>query len=244
MKKTDEVEEVEAKAAVKEAEAVVEAKAAVKEAEAVVEAKAAVKEAETVEKKLLVNDNSELLEKLDENLEKMKSIVSKMPEKKGDIFIDWIKTRADYLGKEVDFKPSSLRAYSRGEVILVTLGFNVGSEFGGEHFGVVVSDSKKNNPGINIIPLTSYKDEFEGVDLSGLTEEDIEKSINNNSVYLGNLPGINEKLSIALVNQMQYISKIRVKSPKSAKQKVEKISDEQLNKLDDKIRKMYTKLKS
>ena len=61
-------------------------------------------------------------------------------------------------------------------------------------------------------------------------------------MYLGNLPGINEKLSIALVNQMQYISKI--KSPKSAKQKVEKISDEQLKKLDDKIRKMYTKLKN
>ena len=60
-------------------------------------------------------------------------------------------------------------------------------------------------------------------------------------MYLGNLPGINEKLSIALVNQMQYISKIRVKSPK---QKVEKISDEQLKKLDDKIREMYTKLKS
>lgn len=195
------------------------------------------------EGKVLVSDKPELITKLDENLEKLKNIVSKMPEKSGEIFIEWIKTRADYLGKEVDFKPTSLRAYSRGEVVLVNLGFNVGSEYGGEHFGIVVKDSNKANPGINVIPLTSYKDEREGDDLPELTEEEIENSIHTNSVYLGNLSGINEKLSVALVDQMQYISKIKIKSPKSARQKVEKISDNQLNKLDDKIRKLYTKLK-
>lgn len=195
------------------------------------------------EGKVLVSDKPELITKLDENLEKLKNIVSKMPEKSGEIFIEWIKTRADYLGKEVDFKPTSLRAYSRGEVVLVNLGFNVGSEYGGEHFGIVVKDSNKANPGMNVIPLTSYKDEREGDDLPELTEEEIKNSIHTNSVYLGNLSGINEKLSVALVDQMQYISKIKIKSPKSARQKVEKISDNQLNKLDDKIRKLYTKLK-
>lgn len=203
------------------------------------------KEKKEENNEVLLKESKFILE-LNQNLEKLKNIVEKMPLEKGQKFSNWIKTKADYLGKEVDFKPNSLRAYSRGEIVCVNLGFNVGSEYGGEHFGVVIRDSNKANPGLNIIPLTSYKDERiaeEGKDLEALTDEYIEQVIHSNAVYLGNLKDINEKLSVALTDQLQYISKIRIKSPKSAKQKVVKLDSHLLDKLDEKIRKLYTKLK-
>lgn len=190
---------------------------------------------------LTVEGSEALVDELIKNLDKLSMIVKKMPIKSGGNFIDWIRIRADYLGKESDFNPQALKAYSRGEVIFVNLGFNIGAEYGGEHFGVVIADSNKANPGINIVPLTSYKDKREGEDLQPLTEEEIKASLHSNSVYLGNISDINEKKSIALVDQMQYISKIKVKSPKSRSQQVIKVTNEHLDLLDEKIRKVYTK---
>ena len=75
--------------------------------------------------------------------------------------------------QEENFKPSNLKAYKRGEIIKANLGFNVGAEFGGLHYCVVVSkDNSIYNPVITIVPLTSVKN-------------DITKSMHKGNLLLG-----------------------------------------------------------
>lgn len=54
--------------------------------------------------------------------------------------------------------PRSYRAYSRGQIVKVDFGFNVGYELGGVHYAVVVSKNDSTKSGtVSVIPLTSFK---------------------------------------------------------------------------------------
>jgi len=70
----------------------------------------------------------------------------------------WIEDYSKYLAFETSFKPESLKAYDRGDILKVDLGFNIGSEQGGLHYAVIVG---KNNSlygrNVQIVPLTSVK---------------------------------------------------------------------------------------
>lgn len=177
-----------------------------------------------------LSEHPELVITMNKQLKRLQQVIENMDEKRGDIFVDWLKTQNTYLKWEEDFKPSLLRAYKRGEIVLARLGFNVGAEYGGMHYAIVIRDSSKSNPNINVVPLTS------------LDEDDSEKDIHKERVFLGKIKGLNNKRAVAIPDQMRPISKIRVFKPRKQADDVFKLTSEQIDLIDDKIRRLYTKV--
>ena len=87
-------------------------------------------------------------------------------------------------------------AIRKGDVLVAKFLGSCGAELLGEHFVVALCDSRKNNPMVIVVPLTSYKGR---------------ENFNPASDYLlGYIPGImNGKQSVAIVNQIQAIDKSR-----------------------------------
>lgn len=178
-----------------------------------------------------VYNNKDLVKEMNRQLMDLQQIIETMDEKRGKIFIDWLKINNKYLVWEESFDPSYLRAYKRAEIVLAHFGFNVDTEYGGMHYAVVIRDSAKNNPNVNVVPLSSLE--------KGETEADIHKD----RVFLGVIQGLNEKNAVAIPDQMRPISKLRIHKPRKAKDNVFKLTTEQMNLIDEKVRKMYTKLR-
>lgn len=85
---------------------------------------------------------------------------SSIESKKADLISYWLKDFQTYLSQETSFDPARIKAYKRGDVIKVNLGFNVGSEQGGLRYAIVLDkDNKHNSKTITVIPLTSIKEE-------------------------------------------------------------------------------------
>ncbi|MDD7045342.1 MAG: type II toxin-antitoxin system PemK/MazF family toxin [Anaerococcus sp.] len=86
----------------------------------------------------------------------------------------WLNDYIKYLKFENRFSASYLPIYKYGSVIDVNLGFNVGDEFGGKHYCVVLNknDNKKNKL-LTVVPLSSLK------------ENKTIKDLNKSEVYLG-----------------------------------------------------------
>lgn len=179
-----------------------------------------------------VHQNKDLIKEMNMQLMNLQKTIENMDEKRGKIFIDWLKTNNQYLVWEEKFDPTYLRAYKRSEIVLAHFGFNVGAEYGGMHYAVVIRDSSKNNPNVNVVPLSSLD--------KGESEADTHKD----RVFLGVINGLNEKNAVAIPDQMRPISKIRVYKPKKASDDVFKLTTEQMNLIDEKIRRMYTKLRT
>lgn len=59
---------------------------------------------------------------------------------------------------EINKKPTNFKRYARGRIVKVRFGVNIGSEFSGDHFAIVVSkgDTMKSST-LHIIPITSKK---------------------------------------------------------------------------------------
>lgn len=79
--------------------------------------------------------------------------------KKSDLLAYWINDFAEYHDEEKTFNVAKSGMYSRGDVIKVNLGFNIGNALGGLHYCIVLNkyDNTKNGA-LNVIPLTSRKD--------------------------------------------------------------------------------------
>lgn len=78
--------------------------------------------------------------------------------KKSDLLAYWINDFAIYHDEERDFDISKSGVYSRGDVIKVNLGFNIGNELGGLHYCIVINKYNNSRNGtLNVIPLTSRK---------------------------------------------------------------------------------------
>lgn len=178
-----------------------------------------------------VYEKPTLIAEMTKQLIKMQKTIENMDEKRGKIFIEWLETHTTYLQWEETFNPAFLRAYKRGEIVFAHFGFNVGSEYGGMHYAVVIRNSSKTNPIVNVVPLTS------------LEENESEELIHKDNVFLGEIKGLNNKKAVAIPNQLRPISKIRVFKPRKQTDHVFKLSSEQLDIIDDKIRRMYTKIK-
>ncbi|MCU5214265.1 type II toxin-antitoxin system PemK/MazF family toxin [Bacillus paranthracis] len=168
-------------------------------------------------------------DRADEILEGLKKVICKMDDKKGHIFLDWLDTKSKYLVWEEKFQPDRLRKYKRSEIVLAHFGFNVGAEYGGMHYAVVLDKNSKTNPLVNVIPLSSLK------------EDQTESDVHKDEVYLGKIEGLNDKNAIAIPNQMRPISKLRVFRPRLSKDEVLKLTPEQMDLIDEKVQKMYTK---
>lgn len=180
-----------------------------------------------MDKKIYENKGS--LRDMNKHLMDLQKIIENMDEKRGKIFIDWMQAHNKYLVWEETFDPSYLRAYKRSEIVLANFGFNVGAEYGGMHYAVVTRDSSKNNPNVNVIPLSSLEE--------GETEADTHKD----RVFLGMIKGLNDKNAVAIPDQMRPVSKLRIHKPRKAKDNVFKLTTEQMDSIDEKVRRLYTK---
>lgn len=176
-----------------------------------------------------IYENEDLAIRLAIELEDLKKTVEQMNEKRGGIFLDWMKIQNNYLQWEESFDPSYLRAYKRAEIVLAHFGFNVGAEYGGMHYAVVVKDSSKKNPNLNVVPLSSMDD-----------DEAVE-DLHRDRVFLDVIKELNDKRSVAIPDQIRPISKLRVYKPRKTKDGVFKLNDIQMDLIDDKIRRLYTK---
>lgn len=179
-----------------------------------------------------LHDNKELIKEMNKQLMALEQVIKEMDEKRGKIYLDWLKTQNKYLVWEEGFDPTYLRKYKRSEIVLANFGFNVGAEYGGMHYAVVVRDSSKTNPNINVVPLSSLED-----------EED-PNEIHKDRVSLGVIEDINQKNAVAIPDQMRSISKIRIFKPRKSKDRAFKLTNDQMDLIDEKIRKLYTKLRS
>lgn len=92
--------------------------------------------------------------------------------KKANLMSYWIKDYVHMISFEEKFDPTKNIAYKRGDIVKLNFGFNIGSEYGGLHYGIVLDmKNDHNSPVVTVIPLTSIKGD---------------KEIHPNSVNLGN----------------------------------------------------------
>lgn len=80
--------------------------------------------------------------------------------KKANLLAYWIKAYTDYIKKENEFDPQKIISYKRGDVIKLNFGFNIGAEYGGLHYAVVLDNNNDHNsPLVTVIPLKSGEEE-------------------------------------------------------------------------------------
>lgn len=170
--------------------------------------------------RIVINDGSS--RRLAVALKMFRDIVMKLSAKKVLILADWLVKWGMYLQNELNFTPKSLKAYKQREIILVDFGFNVGGEFGGRHYAVVLE--KNNNPRSSVIlvaPITSYESE---------------RGCHPTNVDLG-VGAINghDKGAAVVMNQIRYVSKMRIEKPKTSSEKIQYMNRDKFNELVEKI---------
>ena len=92
--------------------------------------------------------------------------------KKAALLYYWLRDYKNYIKNEGKFSSKYLPAYERGAIVNVNFGFNVGNEFGGLHYAVVLADSGPANPNVIVLPLKSLKKEI--------------SSLHKHELFLGN----------------------------------------------------------
>lgn len=71
----------------------------------------------------------------------------------------WIENWTNYLKREKKFNPRGIPALKRGSIIYADFGFNVGQEYGGLHYAIVLNhQDSRNNSLLHVLPLTSVKE--------------------------------------------------------------------------------------
>jgi pemK-like protein len=98
------------------------------------------------------------LSKLEKYLDRQISSENSDTRSRADKLSYWIEDYTNFLKREETFDSTKSINYRRGDIVKAHLGFRLGNEEGGLHFGVVmdVSNSKKSDT-LTIIPLTSQK---------------------------------------------------------------------------------------
>ena len=166
--------------------------------------------------------------------------------KKSELLAYWINDFAVYHDEERNFNISKSGVFSRGDIIKVNLGFNIGNELGGLHYCVVLGkyDNTRNGT-LNVVPLTSKKPNKKydsstvnlGNELYILLQEKLDKEKKKLKQILDELEKIED--SIALINQITTISKQRIFND-TLRRNV-KLSNNSLDLIDKQIIKYFTK---
>ncbi|MFL4498503.1 type II toxin-antitoxin system PemK/MazF family toxin [Weissella sp. MSCH1] len=93
-------------------------------------------------------------------------------EKKYSMLHHWTFNKSRYLLDEVRRKVKrNKKTYKRGAIIYVDYGVNIGGEFSGPHFSVVLNNfDSKNNEKLTVIPLTS-KEHANTIELTNTIQE-------------------------------------------------------------------------
>lgn len=165
---------------------------------------------------------------LDRVLDFLRNVVKSKDDKTKRILIEWIGVWGKYLQWEESFEPAKLRTYKRGEVIFVNFGFNVGDEYGGVHYAVVIENNNKLNGNIIVVPLTSL---------------DSKKTLYKSEIDLGKVIPWNNKNTVAKVEAIRSISKIRIIKPKKGTDSVVRLKGDLMDLIDRKIVEIFTKPK-
>nr|DAL06332.1 MAG TPA: PemK-like protein [Caudoviricetes sp.] len=118
-----------------------------------------------LKKNEFLNHKNKVIKKLDKYLEHLIAEDNSAYNKKADLISYWLDEFTQYLQWEETFTPSKLIRYSRGDVIRVNFGFNIGKEMGGLHYAVVIEkENHRNSHVVSVLPLSStegkkiYKD--------------------------------------------------------------------------------------
>ena len=86
--------------------------------------------------------------------------------KRSDKIAQWVENWTKYLKIEQTFNPKSIQALKRGSIVYANFGFNVGMEYGGLHYAIVLNkEDARSNHLLHVLPLTSVK---EKTDMSNL----------------------------------------------------------------------------
>ncbi|MBD3922981.1 type II toxin-antitoxin system PemK/MazF family toxin [Paenibacillus sp. PR3] len=172
---------------------------------------------------MVVKNNPALMKQTAKALSDLQNVIENMDEHRGRTLLHWLSRQNNYLQWEVGFNPKKNKNYKRGEVVHINFGFNVGSEHGGPHWGVILDDNKWSSPTAIVIPLGSLDD--------GKGEADV----HTDDVYLGQIPSINDKLVYALPTQIRTVSKLRITSPRTTKDDDHYLTNAQLDLIDNKM---------
>lgn len=153
----------------------------------------------------------------------------------------WLSSWIYYIAAENQFDPCKLMTYKRGDIVHVNFGFNVHNELGGTHYAVVVeNDNPASNGTIMVVPLKSAD-----------SEEEAKRELHERTdVYLGK--GIvimgqgKDKYTIAKVNQMRAIDKMRILKPRNSKKDTVypldvEVRKSMLDKIDQKVLELFVK---
>lgn len=192
---------------------------------------------------------------------------------KSDKLSFWLETFSKYQSDEANFKPFWRPKYKRGDIIKVDFGFNVGREYGGLHYAIVVNKENARSANVlTVIPLTSkkegralhphdvdlgeeiyqkvyqkYLDAFQNcisdVDIEH-TAENIHISVKINDEPMNKIMDEIKQMkkgSIALVEQITTISKMRIHNPQNTFDVLYgvRLSNESLDKINDKIKELF-----
>ncbi len=175
-----------------------------------------------------------------------------------DKFINFENSRlkeSETLLYEINTKPKYFKRYGRGRIIRVRFSVNIGSEFSGDHFAVVVSkNDTAYNPILHVIPITSKKHRT-CIDIGNIlfNVEEIRKLQNlyentqDNSKkkkikdclkYYSNRDNVT---SYAIIEHMKTVSKLSIIRPINEYDYINKLklSDEKLEEITNEIIKEY-----
>ncbi len=157
---------------------------------------------------------------------------------------------------EINAKPKYFKRYNRGRIIKVRFGVNVGSEFSGDHFAIVISkNDTAYNPILHVIPITSKKHRT-CINLGNILILDTEiqqlkkmydktndknkkREIKKCLKYYSKRENI---ISYAIVEHMKTISKLSIIKPINKYDYIEKLklSEEKMKEITEEIIKEYT----
>lgn len=170
---------------------------------------------------------------LDSALMKLKNAILYRDTKTQKIIIDWLNKWSSYIIKETTFKSECLPYFKRGDIVYIEFGFNIGVEYGGIHYAVVIEgNNNKKSGSIVVVPLTSYN------------PSDTSKKISKHDIFLGYnvIPWTNsEYATVAKPNQIRAISKLRIVKPLRKEDKIARLSSNQLDLIDQKIKELLNK---
>jgi len=158
----------------------------------------------------------------------------------------WLNFKANKLNEECDETSKKYNFYKRGTIINVNFGVNIGSEYCGTHFAVVLN--KKDNPYqrvLTVVPLTS-KNHKSFVNLNfelfKLFYEYTERMIDDKKDLLNKVERYNKNTNCC-VSSITTISKEKIIYDKNIFSPIGRvrICDKSLNKIDAKIKEFFIK---
>lgn len=120
----------------------------------------------------VINNKKASIKKLNQLLEGLINDGNPQHLKKANLISYWLKDYVSLIDFEETFDPTRNISYKRGNIVKLNFGFNIGCEYGGLHYAVVLDEhNHHNSPVVTVIPLTSIKDD---------------QIVHENSVELGN----------------------------------------------------------